>query len=39
LIPQSGFYKENGKHPKFTVLPLYKKTLYDWFHIRVLCYL
>ena len=28
-----------GKHPKFAVLPLHKKTLYDWLHIRVLCYL
>ena len=27
------------KHPKFAVLPLHKKTLYDWLHIRVLCYL
>ena len=27
------------KHPKFAVLPLHKKPLYDWLHIRVLCYL
>ena len=28
-----------GKHPKIAVLPLHKKPLYDWLHIRVLCYL
>ena len=27
------------KHPKIAVLPLHKKPLYDWIHIRVLCYL
>ena len=29
----------DGKHPKIAVLPLHKKPLYDWLHIRVLCYL
>ena len=28
-----------GKHPKFAVLILQKKPLYDRFHIRALCYL
>ena len=31
--------EEISKHPKIAVLPLHKKPLYDWLHIRVLCYL
>ena len=32
-------FEELSKHPKIAVLPLHKKPLYDWLHIRVLCYL
>ena len=35
----TDYHKEIGKYPKIAVLPLHKKTLYDWLHIRVLCYL
>lgn len=39
VLPNENDRKKESKHPKFAVLPLHKKTLYDWLHIRVLCYL